>query len=75
MTALAEAIANKLLHPALTALKKGDGEKLAEALVELFGLTLEEARLMMARGERSEPRRLPRRLCRARMPLQIVEKK
>jgi glutamyl-tRNA reductase len=47
VTALAEAIANKLLHPALTALKTDDGEKLAAALVELFGLTLEEARLMI----------------------------
>ncbi len=47
MSALAESIANKLLHPALTALKRdGDGERLAEALVELFGLTLEEARLV-----------------------------
>jgi glutamyl-tRNA reductase len=45
--ALAEAIANKLLHPALTALKRDDGERLAEALVELFGLTPEEARLMV----------------------------
>jgi glutamyl-tRNA reductase len=44
---LAEAIANKLLHPALTALKKDDGDKLAEVLVEAFGLTLEEARLMI----------------------------
>jgi glutamyl-tRNA reductase len=47
VTALAEAIANKLLHPCLTALKKDDGEKLAEALVDLFGLTLEEAKLMV----------------------------
>jgi len=47
VTQLAEAIANKLLHPALTALKKDDGEKLAEALVDAFGLTLEEARLMI----------------------------
>jgi glutamyl-tRNA reductase len=53
ITALAEAIANKLLHPALTALKKdGDGERLAEALVELFGLTLEEARLMIVAQEK-----------------------
>jgi glutamyl-tRNA reductase len=49
VTALAEGIVNKLLHPALTALKKegADAERLAQALVELFGLTLEEARLMV----------------------------
>jgi glutamyl-tRNA reductase len=50
---LAESIANKLLHPPTTALKRdGDGERLAQAVCELFGLTPEEAAQLIAMGEK-----------------------